>query len=296
MGMNHGVIYGLHDSNSGELRYIGQTVNSVTHRLSQHLVPSSLKRHSYLARWLLGLVNLGTSPTWSVLAEAQDQAELDRLEVEHIARARADGIRLVNLSDGGGGRAGYMTPQDTKDKIAASQIGVPKPKHTEEWKVRMSELKTGVNTNTPEHMTMLAEMKRGVPRSEATKARISSSRMGQPSARKGVKHTAESRALMSTSLSGKHLGAKHPGYRHDISTSEILRMLGEGMTREQVAERFGVARTFVQRRIKEAKRDGLEVPQVKHSSWNKGVPHSPQHMANWRSSRWGTIPPIDGSS
>ncbi len=253
--MKHGIIYGLHDPTTGELRYIGQTVNAVTQRLAVHLSPSSLRRHSYLARWLLGLVKRDLSPTWSVLAEAQDQAELDRLEVEHIAKARADGVRLVNLSDGGG-RAGYVTPQETRDKIAATQRGVPKPKHTEEWKARMSEVMSGRNTNTPEHLARLAEMKRGVPRSDETRARISESRKGQPSGMAGKHHTDEAKAKISEHRKGQTLGEEHHGYRHDIPTHEIVRLLGEGMTKVQVAAHFAVSPTFIHRRIAEARRHG----------------------------------------
>jgi hypothetical protein len=81
----HGVIYGLHDPDTGELRYIGQTIKRPCDRLACHVAPSQLKRHSYLARWLKGCVEHGLRPTISVIAEAKDQTELDRLEIELIA-------------------------------------------------------------------------------------------------------------------------------------------------------------------------------------------------------------------
>jgi hypothetical protein len=261
--MSHGVVYGLHDPITGELRYIGQTITTVQQRLSVHLSPNSLRRHSYLARWLLGLTKRGMSPTWSVRAEAQDQAELDRLEVEHIARARAEGARLVNISDGGGGRAGYVPSAEEREKIAAAQRGVPRPKHTEEWKARMSTLKAGVNTNTPEHMARLAEMKRGVPRSEETKVKISEAKKGQPSSFQGHEHTEEAKAKISAKRMGQLLKDAHFAYRHDIRTSEILRLLENGSSKVAIAKHFGVSPTFIHRRLDEARRDGVPVPYKK---------------------------------
>ena len=258
--MPHGVIYGLHDPETGELRYIGQTITSVPQRLAAHVAPSSLPRHSYLARWLLGLVKRGLSPTWTVRAEAGDQADLDRLEKEHITIARAEGARLVNLSDGGGGRAGYVTHEETRHKIAESQRGVPKPKHTEEWKQRMSRLKSGCCTNTPEHMARLAEMKRGIPRSEETKARISASRTGQPSHMSGKHHSEASKTKISESRRGKMVGAEHHQFRSDISTMAIVELVLSGRSKVDIAADLNVSPTFIHRRLNQARAAGIFVP------------------------------------
>jgi hypothetical protein len=206
------------------------------------------------------LVEKGLKPVIAVLDTAQDQAELDRLEVEHIARYRAEGFRLVNLSDGGGGRAGYITPEETKRKIASAHLGLKLPLHTSQWKARMSALMAGRRTNTPEHMARLAAMKRGVPRTEDVKAKISATKTGQPGTFKGHTHTEESRAKISESRTGQLLKNKHFAYRHDIQTSEILRLLESGMTKVQIATHFGTSPTFVHRRLNEARRDGLVVP------------------------------------
>lgn len=266
--MVHGVIYGLHEPLTGELRYIGQTTTTVSQRLSKHLTPASLRRHSYLARWLLGLAKRGLSPIWSVLAEAKDQAELDRLEVELIAKARREGVRLVNLS-GGGGRAGYV-------------------KHTEEWKAHMSAVMSGRCTNTPEHMARLAEMKRGVPRSEETKSKISEAKKGRPTGRRGESHTEETKAKIRANRKGKLVGSQHHQYRPDVSTADILRMILEGMAKVEVARQLGVAPTFVHRRLKQAQRAGVDIPKTRRTAWNKGKPRSPEHSANWYASRWAS--------
>ncbi len=55
------VIYGLFDD-SGELRYIGQTIVRLEQRLSSHLKPSSLSRASYKSSWLKSLFDRGVRP------------------------------------------------------------------------------------------------------------------------------------------------------------------------------------------------------------------------------------------
>lgn len=250
----HGVIYGLHDPETGELRYIGQTITTVKARLAKHVTPSQLKKHSYLARWLLGLVKRGQSPTWSVLAEALDQEELDRLEIEYIASAREGKVRLVNLSDGGGGRAGWVVPPEVREKLRQSNLGKPHPKHTPEWKALMSEKMKGRNTNTPEHIERLRQMKIGVPRSEETKAKISEAKKGCPSPMKGKHHTEETKAKVSASRKGQLLGDTHHQYRHDISTEWILQKLDEGWTKVAIAKELGKSSTFVHRRVNQARR------------------------------------------
>lgn len=199
---------------------------------------------------MLGLVKRGLSPTWLILAEAHDQAELDRLEVEHIAEARAKGVRLVNLSDGGGGRAGYVPTPEEREKIRQGNLGKPHPKHTEEWKNLMSAIMSGRNTNTPEHIAYLAEMKRGVPRSEETKAKISASKKGQSSPRKGAVLTEETKNRIRENRKGKAAGSEHGLFRHDISTEAIISAVASGKTKVQIAKELGVSPTFVHRRLK----------------------------------------------
>jgi transposase-like protein len=261
--MIHGYIYCLLDPRTFELRYIGQTTKQPHHRVSAHLCPSMLRKHSYLARWLKSLVDKRLKPLIAVLDVAYDQSELDASEVAHIAKYREGGFRLVNLSDGGGGRAGYITPPEMRAKIRLGNLGKPHPKHTSEWKLRMSVLMAGRSTNPPEHYERLAEMKRGVPRSEETKIKISEAKTGQPGTFTGHEHTKETKAKISEGRTGQLLKEEHFAYRHDITTAEILRLLEGGMSKVQIAAHFEVSPTFVHRRLKEAKRDGLSVPSKK---------------------------------
>jgi hypothetical protein len=221
------------------------------------------------------------------LAEAGDQKELDRLEVEHIAKARAEEVRLVNMSDGGGGRAGYVTPPEVRAKLRASNLGKPHPKHTPEWKTVMSERMTGRSIHTDASKDAIAASKRGVPRSPEVKAKLSAAMKGRPSPMKGREHSDEAKARNSRHRKGKHAGAQHHRFRDDVTVEVVLRLLSEGFPKTDVAKILGTSRAVVYKRIREAKMQGLMIPTPPRRAWNKGKKHSSEHLNNWIASRWG---------
>jgi hypothetical protein len=246
----HGVIYALIDPRSEAIRYIGQTTyDEPSKRLQAHLCPSAVRKHSYLARWLKGLVDEGLKPDMVLIDVAYDQAELDLLEIEHIARYRQEGFRLVNLSDGGGGSAGVKKSPKAIEKTRQAHLGRPKPK-SPEWRAHMQVVMAGRRTNTPEHMAKLHEARVGATHTEETKARIAEAKKGQPSAFKGRQHTEESNAKNAAAHVGKHAGDAHPGWDDSIDTErDIIARLKTGMTATDVAAAIGKTRTFVQRRL-----------------------------------------------
>lgn len=124
----------------------------------------------------------------------------------------------------------------------------------------LTNLEPGGNSHSPEHYQRLATIKRGVPRSLETKAKISAARAGQPSPKRGIPMSEAQKVKVSASRIGKLLGSSHHQFRDDISTDLILQRLRGGLTKVQVAEELGVAPTFVHRRINQAKREGSSVP------------------------------------
>lgn len=232
----YGFVYGLHDPETDELRYIGQTTCSLKKRLWSHIGPTNRKKPNYSSRWINSLVEKGLRPEIRLRATAFSQVELDQLEMDHIAQARTDGVRLTNHTEGGMGQKGR--------------------RHTPEWRVRMSALKAGINTNTTEHIERLRQMKMGVPRSEETKARISQAKCG-------TKLSEEHKAKIAASMTGKdqshitrHNGSSHHQFRHDISTKYILQRVAEGTSKVSLAEELGVSSTFIHRRLNQARRAG----------------------------------------
>lgn len=97
------------------------------------------------------------------------------------------------------------------------------------------------------------------------------------------------KALVSASRKGKLLGADHHQFRQDISTDVILQRLGEGLTKVDVAKELGVSSTFIHRRLNQAKLVGDLRPKSKRKAWNKGLPHTAEHVANFKASRWGSL-------
>lgn len=80
----------------------------------------------------------------------------------------------------------------------------------------------------------------------------------------GKKLSDEHKAKISASLVGKdqshftrYSGEAHSQFRDDISTGYILKRLGEGAFKAEIARELGVAHTFVHRRVAQAKKAGL---------------------------------------
>jgi hypothetical protein len=123
-----GVIYGLFDL-TGALRYIGQTQVSPRRRLSQHLHAfKGQNRHLPVNRWIEKLAKAKAEPEMRLLAGPMPVAALDDAERLHIAQARARGMRLLNVSEGGATH--LMTrpmPEDAIRRSAEAKRGKPRP-------------------------------------------------------------------------------------------------------------------------------------------------------------------------
>jgi DNA-binding CsgD family transcriptional regulator len=113
----------------------------------------------------------------------------------------------------------------------------------------MAKVMAGRRTNTQEHMDMLHALRVGSKHTEETKAKISASKQGQPSAFKGREHTAKAKAKNAAAHIGLMVGSKHPQWDESISTDEIVAMLKSGMTKVQIAAKLGKSPTFVHRRL-----------------------------------------------
>lgn len=93
-------IYSLSDPESGDVKYVGATVNPMK-RLSVHCSPSARKGVE-LGHWLSGLLNRGVRPVLCVL-ERVDGPEWGERETWWIQRYRERGHELLNRNAGGDG-------------------------------------------------------------------------------------------------------------------------------------------------------------------------------------------------
>lgn len=250
----HGIIYGLYDPESDELRYVGQTINPPSQRLAAHLAPSSLRNsHTYLANWLRCVLQRGLKPEMRVLDFAKDQHELDALEIAYIAWGRVVGVRLVNTASGGGGLFGFSPSAETKEKIAAKQRGVPRAKHTIEWKIAQSQRMKNRPPN-PELLMKMRQSRIGSHHTSETKAKISLSKKGQKPWISGRKHTESTRIKIREAIEGK------PRRRRVGPSDEvILEHLAANYTKKEIAEKFQMSRGTVIARIKKLREQGHDV-------------------------------------
>jgi hypothetical protein len=90
-------IYALSDPRSGDIRYIGKA-NDAHKRLKSHL-RDSRRRDTPVYRWIRKLAGEGFAPSLTILASVVDGWQ--RVERGFIAEARAMGINLLNVADGG---------------------------------------------------------------------------------------------------------------------------------------------------------------------------------------------------
>ncbi|HZM34757.1 MAG TPA: NUMOD3 domain-containing DNA-binding protein, partial [Burkholderiales bacterium] len=114
-------IYGLADPISGQVRYVGKTVQSPTIRLSQHICHRSRNR-TKCSSWIRHLQNKGLQPEMFILEESNESAWREA-EQFWIASLRLAGCDLCNLTDGGLGPSGYRLSEERKHRIAFALRG-----------------------------------------------------------------------------------------------------------------------------------------------------------------------------
>lgn len=126
----------------------------------------------------------GLTPEIISIKEIESAEALSDAEEFWIAHHRGLGVDLLNVTAGGIGLKGCRLSEAHRAKIGDAQRGVPKPKHTDEWKQLMRVLMTG-RKRSPESIAKTAAAKRGTKHTEEALDRMSASqleRFSDPSA------------------------------------------------------------------------------------------------------------------
>lgn len=89
-------LYALKCPDSGDVRYLGKAVDS-TKRFKSHM-RDCLRRDTPVYRWIRKLRGAGKAPQLQVLMPTWDWPTAER---QLIAQAKADGLRLLNVAEGG---------------------------------------------------------------------------------------------------------------------------------------------------------------------------------------------------
>ena len=230
--MIQATIYKLTDEITGKC-YIGSTVQEIYRRVNSHRnsvrkgEESKFHRH---AREVLGASF--TVKQWNDrfrceeidYIETEDLDKPEQLEMFYIAKF--DSFRNGYNSTATGGRDGTMW------------VG---RKHTEESKRNMSESHKGKKLSE-EHRRNLSKFQKGRKKSEEHKRKISE-------ANKGRKLSPESKRKISEANKGKLTGIKHPSWRQDVRTEDLLEMWNSGMSYCAIGRKVGMTNGAVRRRI-----------------------------------------------
>ena len=126
-------IYTLTDPRTHEVRYVGQTINTLHNRLHEH-IKDRKGVLGWKANWIKSLHSIGLSPIMEEIDSTSNQEELDQLEIYWIHQMRTWGFRLTNLAEGG--RGGSLLPP-VRQQISATLTGYKRsPEEIERSAVR----------------------------------------------------------------------------------------------------------------------------------------------------------------
>lgn len=262
-------IYVLCEPDTGEIRYIGKTINFLTRRFGKHLSDARRGIKSHLCCWLRSVLRTGHLPIVSIIGEVEGNGNKE--EIAWIAYGHAEGWQLVNSTAGGDG---ILNPsKETRQKLSESHKGKPNgclgSHRSKESRLKMSLVKKGkrLSEETRRRMSIAQkgkivslEQRRKI--SQANKGRVCSVEMlrklsegrmkwlaknGHPM--KGKHHSVESRRKMSESHKGKQ---PRLGLHHSLETKRKLSESHKGkkLSPESILKRTATLQANILKRKK----------------------------------------------
>lgn len=224
-------IYGLWDTDYN-LRYIGKA-NDPKRRLYAHMSEAKRGVKNYKAAWIRHLLSKNEIPYMEILDECP-KSEWKEVEQQWIVEAKKNGLKLVNLTDGGEGNSGW----------SGWNKGLPCP---EETKKKISKANAGQK------------------RSDETKRKISKALKG----RKGHIKTKEEREAISKRLMGNTYTL---GYKHTEETKRKMSESSKGQI-VSLETREKLSKVLTGRKFSKKHRENLSISHKAMVPWNKGLCH-----------------------
>ncbi len=191
------IIYKSENKLNGQV-YIGKTILSLENRRQEHIYTVGRHKNTYFHNAIRkhGIDNF----EWSVLTETDSESKLNALEKFYIMAYRKMGL-IYNLTDGGEGSSGRIYSEETKKKMSDSHKGKKLKPFTEEHKRKIAEKTRNMSeeqrqkiresnskrVHTEESRIKRSEKLKGKKLSDETRAKLSASRKGKPSWKKGLK-------------------------------------------------------------------------------------------------------------
>lgn len=163
-----GIIYGLCDPLTGELRYVGKSSrDDPRQRVSEHYYAALRRADTHVARWIRKVGR----PTVVVLE--QDPDDLDDAERWWIAKLSI--FRLCNHTEGGDGGRGLSPSAERRAIVSAKLKGRPKSPET---RARIAAAARRRSEN-PEYMERLRASLSARNRSDEQRAAVSAFHKGR---------------------------------------------------------------------------------------------------------------------
>lgn len=186
-------IYALIDPRTGEPRYVGQTKQALSGRLSGHIKEQG---DTYKNRWIAKLVRENLKPVMRKLYECFDGKTADAAELFYIADFKARGFCLVNhLVNGESGSF-------THDARTRARLSVKAKLRAATPEGRAHLQAAAAKAMSSDALARAAETRRGYKHTEEAKAKIGAKI-------KGRIESSETRAKKSASLKGRIFTAEH---------------------------------------------------------------------------------------
>jgi hypothetical protein len=128
-------IYGLIDPKTKQLRYVGQTAQNKKYPSSHWKRKRKRERKDHCHCWVRSVLFDGLIPDIIIVQEVETESDLNEAETFWIAYFKMIGCNLTNMTEGGEGTRGFISPtkgkklsEEHKKKIAVARKGI-KPWH-----------------------------------------------------------------------------------------------------------------------------------------------------------------------